>query len=126
MLTQTRVHTTIPASDMDRAVRFYEEKLGFKPIRKLPAGMMYRAADDTTFVIYPTPNAGKAPQTVMGFATTDIDGEVKAPKDRGVVFEEYDYPTLKTVNSIARRDGVASAWFRDSEGNILGIVQFAD
>lgn len=124
MLTQSRVHTTIPASDLERAKRFYEDKLGFTPIRHLPAGVMYRAADDTRFVVYPSPNAGKAPQTVMGFATDDVAGEVRALKAGGVVFEEYDYPTLKTVDSIATRDGVSSAWFKDSEGNILGIVQF--
>jgi catechol 2,3-dioxygenase-like lactoylglutathione lyase family enzyme len=126
MLTQTRVHTTIPAADMDRAARFYEDKLGFKPMRKLPGGVMYQGADDTRFVLYPTPNAGKAPQTIMGFATDNVEREVKELKGRGVVFEEYDYPTLKTVDSIARREGVSSAWFKDSEGNILGIVEFDD
>lgn len=126
MLNQTRVHTTIPASDLGRATKFYEEKLGFTPVRHLPAGVMYQAGDDTRFVLYPSPNAGKAPQTVMGFATADVAGEVKALKAKGVVFEEYDYPTLKTVDSIATRDGVSTAWFKDSEGNILGIVQFSE
>ena len=125
MLTNCRVHTTIPAADLARAARWYEEKLGFRPVKQLPGGLMYKAADDTRFVIYPTPNAGKAPQTVMGFATTDLEAEVKALKGRGVVFEEYDYPMLKTVDSIASREGVRSAWFKDCEGNILGIVQFA-
>lgn len=125
MLTQTRVHTTIPASDIDRAMRFYEDKLGFKPMSTLPGGMMYQAAGDTRFVLYPSPNAGKAPQTVMGFTVDNVEAEVKDLKRRGVVFEEYDYPGLKTVDSIAKRDGVSSAWFKDSEGNILGIVQFA-
>ncbi|MGN6102069.1 MAG: VOC family protein [Devosia sp.] len=126
MLTECRVHTTIPAADVDRAVRWYEEKLGFKPIAKLPGGTMFRAADDSRFVIYPTPNAGKAPQTVMGFMTSDVEREVRDLKARGVTFEEYDYPTLKTVNSIADLNGIKSAWFKDCEGNILGVVQFAN
>ncbi len=124
MLSERRIHTTIPAADMDRAVRWYEEKLGFKPLQKLPGATMYRAADDSRFVLYPTPNAGKAPQTVMGFTTLDVESDVLDLKARGVVFEEYDFPELKTIDSIAIRGPVRSAWFRDSEGNILGIVQF--
>ena len=68
---------------------------------------MYDAAETTRFVIYPSPNAGKSPNTCMGFATDDIDAEVRDLKARGVVFEEYDYPTLKTVDSY--RDHRSSA-----------------
>ena len=56
MLTRCRVHTTIPVADMDRAMNWYEEKLGFKPIRKDPGGSIYSAADDTQFILYPSPN----------------------------------------------------------------------
>jgi hypothetical protein len=59
----------------------------------------------------------------MGFTTPDIDAEVRDLKARGVVFEDYDFPTLKTVDSIATNGPTRSAWFRDSEGNIIGIVQ---
>jgi len=124
MLADCRVHTTIPAADLARAARWYEEKLGFRPVQQLPGGMMYKAANDSRFVLYPSPNAGKAPQTVMGFTAANVEEEVRVLKERGVVFEEYDYPTLKTVESVATREGVKSAWFKDSEGNILGIVQF--
>jgi catechol 2,3-dioxygenase-like lactoylglutathione lyase family enzyme len=126
MLTERRVHTTIPAADMERAMRWYEEMLGFKPTRTLPGASIYRAADGTQFTLYPTPNAGKAPQTVMGFTSPDVETDVRELKARGVVFEEYDFPNLKTVDSIATMGPVRSAWFRDSEGNILGIVQFPD
>ena len=126
MLTERRVHTTIPAADMARAMRWYEEKLGFKPISQAAGGTIYRAADNTQFVLYPSPNAGQAPQTVMGFTTPDIATEVRDLKARGVIFEDYDYPTLKTVNSIATMGPVKSAWFKDSEGNILGVAQLPD
>jgi predicted enzyme related to lactoylglutathione lyase len=126
MLTERRVHTTIPASDMDRAMRWYEEKLGFKPYERQAGVAMYRAAGDTRFILYPTPNAGKAPQTVMGFTTPDIEAEVRALKSRGIVFEDYDFPGLKTVNSIATTGNTRAAWFRDSEGNILGVVQLPE
>lgn len=128
MLTELRVHATIPASDIARAKNWYEEKLGFRPVRELPGGLMYDAANGTRFVVYPSPNAGQAPQTCMGFAAHDIEREVRELKERGVTFEEYDYPSLKTVDGIAETgDGASrSAWFRDSEGNILGLVQLPD
>lgn len=123
MLTDRRIHATIPAADLGRARRWYEERLGFVPIRELPGGLMYDAAEGTRFILYPTPNAGQSPNTLMGFATPDIDAEVRELKARGVVFEDYDFPNLKTVDSIATTGPSRAAWFRDSEGNIIGIVQ---
>jgi len=126
VLTELRVHSTIPASDMARARAWYAEKLGFEPILDLPSGMMYEAAEGTRFVVFPSPNAGQAPQTCMGFATSDIEREVRDLKTRGVTFEEYDLPNFKTVDSIMSTGLTRSAWFRDSEGNILGIVQLPE
>ena len=126
MLAELRVHSTIPASDMARARAWYAEKLGFEPILDLPSGMMYEAAEGTRFVVFPSPNAGQAPQTCMGFATSDIEREVRDLKTRGVTFEEYDLPNFKTVDSIMSTGLTRSAWFRDSEGNILGIVQLPE
>jgi catechol 2,3-dioxygenase-like lactoylglutathione lyase family enzyme len=123
VLTDCRVHATIPAADLGRARKWYADRLGLEPIRQLPGGLMYDAADSTRFIIYPTPNAGKSPNTCMGFATDDIDAEVRGLKERGVVFEEYDSPNLKTVDGIATVGPTRSAWFRDSEGNLIGVVQ---
>ena len=123
MLTERRIHSSIPAADLGRARRWYEEMLGFTPVRELPRGLMYEAAGGSRFVIYPTPNAGQSPNTLMGFVTPDIEAEVRDLKARGVIFEDYDFPTLKTVDSIATNEATRSAWFRDSEGNIIGIVE---
>lgn len=123
MLTERRSHSTIPAADLGRARQWYEAKLGFKPVRELPGGLMYDAAGGSRFVIYPTPNAGQSPNTLMGFATPDVEAEVRELKARGVVFEDYDFPNLKTVDSIATVGETHTAWFRDSEGNIIGIVE---
>ena len=122
MLGSRRALATIPATDLERAKRWYQEKLGLTPIREIPgAGAMYKAGEGTGFLLYPTPNAGKAPNTLMSFYTGDIVADVAALKKRGVVFEEYDMPGLKTVNSIAKLGNLRGAWFKDSEGNILAI-----
>jgi len=123
MLTDCSVLATIPASDLDRATRWYDEKLGLKPVMKTDGGVMYQAANGTGFFIYPTPNAGEAPQTLMSFITPDAAAEVRGLKARGVVFEEYDLPDIKTVDSIATMPGGRGGWFKDSEGNVIGVFE---
>jgi catechol 2,3-dioxygenase-like lactoylglutathione lyase family enzyme len=120
MFTDRRVFPTIPATDMDRAKRWYEDKLGLKPSSETMAGAMYELGGGG-FLLYPTVYAGKAPNTLMGIVSTDIEADVAALKKRGVVFEEYDEGELKTVNSIATLGNIKGAWFRDSENNILSI-----
>lgn len=121
MLNNRRAYATIPVTDMDRAKRWYDEKLGLKPTRENEAGNLYETGGGTGFFLYPTSNAGKAPNTLMSFEANDIVADVRALKQRGVVFEEYDMPGLKTVDSIATVGSLRGAWFKDSEGNILAI-----
>jgi catechol 2,3-dioxygenase-like lactoylglutathione lyase family enzyme len=125
VLNGVRVHTTIAASDLDRARQFYEEKLGLTPSEETPGGLFYDM-EESRFLLYPSAGAGTAQHTVMGFVVDDIEREVAELKERGLVFEEYDFPGLKTVNSIADTGSVRAAWFKDSEGNILGVVQLQD
>ena len=121
MLSQRSVYPTIPASDLSRAQRWYEEKLGLKPRTIEPMGAMYDAGGGTGFLLYPTPSAGQAPNTLMTFFTKDVRGDVVALRARGVVFEEYDFPGLKTVDGVAKIGDRDGAWFKDSEGNILAL-----
>ena len=89
-------------------------------------GAIYDLGGGTGFLLYPTPSAGQAPNTLMSFASSDVKADVKALRQRGVVFEEYDFPGLKTLDGVARigeRDG---AWFKDSEGNILALGNSPD
>ena len=67
-----------------------------------PSGSMYDAGSGTSFLIYPTPNAGQAPNTLMSFSSKDVGADVVALRARGVVFEEYDFPGLKTVHGVAK------------------------
>ena len=122
MLSKLAIHATIPAIDISRAKKFYSEKLGFVPSSEAPGGTIY-TCKDTWFFLYPTQFAGTAQHTLAGWETDDIGKEVAELKTRGVKFEEYDYPNLKTVNSIATMGPNKAAWFKDSEGNILGITQ---
>ena len=106
---------------MDRAKAWYSEKLGLTPAREVVGGSIYEAGGGTQFLLYPTPNAGQAPTTLMTFAAKDLEADVQALADHGVVFEDYDFPGLKTEDGIARIGASAVAWFKDSEGNILAI-----
>ncbi len=125
MLANCRAFATIPAADLGRARKWYEEKLGLKPSTEEPMGLVYRLAYGTGFLLYPTPGAGQAPNTLMTFSSTDVPGDVAALRGRGVVFEEYDFPGLKTVDGIATIGGRAAGWFKDSEGNVLAIGEEA-
>jgi catechol 2,3-dioxygenase-like lactoylglutathione lyase family enzyme len=121
MLTNDRAYATIPAADMDRAKRWYKDKLGLAPTREDELGATYKVGGGTGFVLYPTPNAGKAPNTLLSFQTDDVIAEVRDLRAHGVVFEEYDMPGLKTVDGIATMGQYHGAWFKDSEGNILAV-----
>jgi catechol 2,3-dioxygenase-like lactoylglutathione lyase family enzyme len=116
--------TTLPVSDMNRAKRFYEEKLGLAPLKETEAWVTYRCGS-TYFELYPTPNAGTAQHTVGSWVVSDVEAVVEELRSRGVEFEEYDFPELKTVNGIANLSDVErAAWFKDSEGNTLAVSQF--
>jgi catechol 2,3-dioxygenase-like lactoylglutathione lyase family enzyme len=124
MLNERRVHATLPASDLARARAFYEGTLGFTPLAALPGGVIYRGGDGSVFTVFPTANRASGTHTQAGFTVTEIEREVAELKAKGVVFEEYDLPDYKTVGSIISFPQTRSAWFRDSEGNLLGLVQF--
>jgi catechol 2,3-dioxygenase-like lactoylglutathione lyase family enzyme len=123
MLEIKSVNATIPVADLDRAVRWYRDKLGFEPTQQEPTlGARYRLPDGTGFILYPTAtNAGKAPNTLMGFEVADLAATVSSLKGRGVTFENYDMPGLKTVDGIASFGGSHGAWFKDADGNIIAI-----
>ncbi|HTJ58614.1 MAG TPA: VOC family protein [Devosiaceae bacterium] len=122
MLSGHHVFATIPAADLERARTWYEEKLGLKPAREQEEeGLIYELADGSAFLLYSTTNAGQAPNTLATFDSNDVPSDVAALKQRGVKFEDYDLPGLKTENSIASIGGLKAAWFKDSEGNILAI-----
>jgi catechol 2,3-dioxygenase-like lactoylglutathione lyase family enzyme len=122
MLSQREFHTTIPVQDLNRARQFYAEKLGLQPESEMPGGLIYRCKD-SWFLLFPSSGASTGQFTQGDWTTDDIEAEVAELKARGLDFEEYNYPNFKTVNGIAVTGAGRSAWFKDSEGNLLGIVQ---
>jgi catechol 2,3-dioxygenase-like lactoylglutathione lyase family enzyme len=130
MLKESSVATRLPARDLNRARKFYSDKLGLEPIEQRAGSLRYRSGN-TFFVLFESAGEASGSHTQMGWEVEDIEATVAALKARGVVFEEYDLPGLKTVNGIAeiagnypsKGVGEKGSWFKDSEGNLLGIGQ---
>jgi catechol 2,3-dioxygenase-like lactoylglutathione lyase family enzyme len=129
-LERARTATRLPAQDLDRARAFYSEKLGLEPVEEREGGLLYRCGG-TEFALYESAGAASGDHTQMGFEVEDIEAVVAELRGRGVVFEKYDFPGLRTASGIAEIEGnypskgkgERGAWFRDSEGNMLGLGQ---
>jgi catechol 2,3-dioxygenase-like lactoylglutathione lyase family enzyme len=124
MLQNQRVYPTLPAADLARARDFYATKLGLTPSREEPGGLFYDCGAGSTFLLFPSQGTASGGHTQLGWSVDDIAAEVTALKAHGVIFEEYDFPGLKTEGSIATTGSIKAAWFKDSEGNLLGLAQF--
>ena len=123
MLSDAGVLTTLPVSDLERAKRFYHEMLGLRPLQALPQGVLYECADGSRFLLFSTGARPPSEHTQICFVVNDIEGEIEDLKSDGVSFEEYDLQDLTTAWSIAYTRSAESAWFRDSEGNLIGLTQ---
>ena len=130
MLENNNVSTRLPAQDLERAKAFYAEKLGLIPVEERPGGLRYRCGNGS-FSVFKSAGAASSQHTQMAWEVDDIENRVGELRRRGVVFEEYNLPGLKTVKGIAeitgnypsRGTGEKGAWFKDSEGNLLAIGQ---
>lgn len=134
MLSNHPLYTTIPVSDLERATAWYREKLGIEPAPNAPLppgeeGIFFSAGRGTYFVLFPTRAGAGAGHTIAEFVVGDhFDEVVDRLRGRGVVFEEYDLPGIKTENGIAELTGAQAhraAWFKDSEGNVLSIGSYS-
>jgi predicted enzyme related to lactoylglutathione lyase len=123
MLQNSPMYAYIPARDVNRARKFYEGKLGLKPKQEIAGGVVYEFGKGTAGFLYPTDNAGTSKASQAFWQVADIEREVAELKKRGVEFEEYDMPDMKPKNSIYSGGGAKAAWFKDSEGNIMAIIQ---
>src|SRR5439155_13207399 len=101
MLADRRCHATIPVSDVEAVRSFYEGTLGFEPLEENPAAVIYRAGSGSVFAVTRSSGRASGSHTQMGFTVDDIEDEVADLRRRGVTFEEYDVPGLKTEGGIA-------------------------
>jgi catechol 2,3-dioxygenase-like lactoylglutathione lyase family enzyme len=130
-LARGAVATRLPAQDLQRARRFYADQLGLQPIEERPGGLRYRCRSGE-FSLFESSGAPSGEHTQMAWEVDDLDATVTELRARGVTFKEYDLPGLHTTDAVATIEGnypstaaigERAAWFRDSEGNLLGIGQ---
>jgi catechol 2,3-dioxygenase-like lactoylglutathione lyase family enzyme len=122
MLQNAAMYSYLPAKDVARARAFYEEKLGFKPKEVTPGGITYEFANGTACFLYPTPNAGTSQASQAFWQVEDIEKEVAELMTCGVKFEKYDMPDIDE-QGISTAGGAKAAWFKDTEGNIMALIQ---
>jgi catechol 2,3-dioxygenase-like lactoylglutathione lyase family enzyme len=125
MLANNRISAVLASTDLDKARDFYENKLGLRlSPETIKNHLIFEGKNGTSIVIYGRGAGNKAEHTQVRFWSTDLESDVKGLLEKGVVFEDYDFPALKTVNHIATTPGIGkSAWFKDPDGNTLSVFQ---
>lgn len=126
ILNESAIYPTIAASDLERARTWYAEKLELEPVKDTTNGLMYDFAGGR-FFLYETPSAGTAQNTVAGWNIEDVEGAAKELRERGVEFVVFDAPGIEWQGEIATLPtGERGFWFKDSEGNTLGVGNYID
>lgn len=129
-LKEAKIATRLPVQNLARARAWYAEKLGLQPSEERDGGLLYTVGDGE-FALYVSAGSPNGSFTQMAFTVSDVAAEAAALRARGVVLESYDGPDFKTQDGIAeisgnypsKGDGERACWFRDSEGNMLGMGQ---
>jgi len=127
MLQNHPMYAYIPARDVKRARRFYEEKVGLKPGQEIMGGVSYQFGEHTAAFLYDAGDSAGTNRASQAFwRVDDVEKEVAQLRARGVKFEEYDPEEiggLTMKDGIAEGGGTKAAWFKDTEGNIMAIIQ---
>ena len=130
-LTGASLAVRLPAQDLERARRFYADKLGLEPVDEREGGLLYEAGGQE-FAVFASSGRASGDHTQLGFVVPDLDVTVRALRDRGVTFEEYDFGDLPVTDGVVEFDGYypsrgavgeRTVWFHDSECNLLAISQ---
>jgi catechol 2,3-dioxygenase-like lactoylglutathione lyase family enzyme len=124
-LSDYRVEPALAVSDLDRARRYYEDRLGLVPGEEDENAVRYPCADGTRIFVYLSPrNAGKSPATLAGWFVDDLDQTMEELASRGVDFEQYDQPGLTTdERGVFDGGDFRAAWIRDPDGNTLALTE---
>ncbi|MGR2753208.1 VOC family protein [Agromyces arachidis] len=112
----------LPASDLDRARRFWHDTFGVDPVSSDMGGDAFLIGG-IGVLVYETQFAGTNKATAFSIMTDDLDRDMAALRDKGVVFHDYDLPGITTVDGVVDMDGERGAWFDDSEGNIIALAE---
>ena len=125
MLGERRISAVVCSTDLARSQAFYEQKVGLKlSPETIKNHLLFECGDGTTLLVYGRPSPKKADHTQVRFWTSDVEADVRDLVARGVTLEEYDFPTLKTVDHVATTAGIGkSAWFKDPDGNTVALFQ---
>ena len=128
MLQSYPMYAYIPARDIARARKFYEGKLGLKPLeQQIDGGVAYEFSDNTAAFLYDAGDSAGTNKASQAFwDVKDVDRTVAALRERGVVFEKYDdIPGKRTCDGyVVEAGGAKAAWFKDPDGNILAVIQY--
>lgn len=125
MVADNRISAVLCSTDLVRSQEFYEQKVGLRlSPETIENHLVFECGDGTTLLVYGRGNPNQADHTQVRFWTSDVAADVQELKERGVVFEEYDFPAFKTVDSIGTSRGIGkSAWFKDPDGNTIALFQ---
>jgi catechol 2,3-dioxygenase-like lactoylglutathione lyase family enzyme len=125
MILNNRISAVLVSTDLDKSRDFYENKLGLPLSTKtIKNHLLFECGDGTTLLIYGRAAGNKADHTQVRFWSTDVEADVKALVANGVVFDDFDMGTIKTINHVATVPGIGkSAWFKDPDGNTLAVFQ---
>jgi catechol 2,3-dioxygenase-like lactoylglutathione lyase family enzyme len=125
VVARNRISAVICSTDLVVSQDFYEKKVGLTlSPETIKNHLVFEGGDGTTLLVYGRANPNLADHTQVRFWSEDVAADVKELSDRGVVFEEYDFPTFKTVDSVATSAGIGkSAWFKDPDGNTIALFQ---
>ena len=123
MLGKADATPMLAVKDLDRARRFYEEQLGLDAKTAMGGEVLEVRSGDTVVNVYRSEFAGTNKATALTFDVDDIDQEVRALRDKGIFFEQYDMPRLERQGDIYVAEGMKTAWFKDPDGNILSLFE---
>jgi predicted enzyme related to lactoylglutathione lyase len=125
VVASNRISAVVCATDLDRSQAFYEQKVGLRlSPETIKNHLVFEWGEGTTLLVYGRGNPNLADHTQIRIWSSDVAADVAELAGRGVAFEQYDFPTFKTVDSIATTPGVGrSAWFKDPDGNTIALYQ---
>jgi catechol 2,3-dioxygenase-like lactoylglutathione lyase family enzyme len=128
-IASNRAYAKLPAGDVERARAFYADKLDLTPFGERDGHLFYELGEGSHFMVYPSGGAASGSHDQIGFAVDDVESMVAALRSNGVIFEEYEPPRgasagASATDGVMDFGGVKAAWFKDSEGNLLSIVEF--